>query len=245
MIGNRYNWLALFRALFVIVNPLRFFAAIARGQALPDVVVRTPTGHFRVFLRNYESLKTCFSVFCRRDYATSIDPPCEFLDVGANIGIASLYFLSRNPANRVTCFEPDRANLGFLERNLSEFDKRSKINAYALGLSPGLVSLFRADDGKYSSLIPSERACLPDQVECRVFDDALRETATNALPVVVKLDVEGLELDLVRSIEWRNHPGIWRLLCESTECAEVISREHIRRIHNGYVEDVIFKDTGS
>jgi len=242
VIGNPFNWFALLRAFVVIVNPVKFLGAVARGQALSDVVVRTPVGNVRLHLRNYESLKTCFSVFCRRDYATPTDPPFAFLDVGANIGFASIYFLSRNRANRVTCFEPDRANLDFLKQNLHDFADRSEIRGYALATSTGTVSLFRAEDGKYSSLIPSEKACLPDRIECRVFADALREVASDSLPVVVKLDVEGLELDLVRSVEWREFPRVRRLLCESTECGQVISRAHSRRVRNGYVEDVTFTD---
>jgi len=242
MIFNPFNWLALTRAFYVFVRPLEFALAIVRGQALPEVVVRTPTGNVRVRLRNYESLKTCFSVFCRGDYATPAGSPMTFLDVGANIGIASLYFLSRNSANRIICFEPDQGNLEFLRRNLDQYAERSTICAWALGTTAGTVTLFRAADGKYSSLLPSSRACLPDEIECRVFADALRDFTPLDSPATVKLDVEGLEPELVRSVDWSDFPRIRRLLCESTECAASIGRRHSLLLRNGYVEDVTFED---
>ena len=242
MFKNPYNWVGLPRALFVVVNPIRFLAAIVRGRTLPDVVARTPVGHTRIHLRNYESLKTFFSVFCRRDYFTRPDPPSAFLDVGANVGIASAYFLSRNARNRIICIEPDPANLPYLEKNLLPFAGRSELRVCAVGTSAGQIEFFRSEDGKYSSMIPSSRAKIPVQVECRVFADMLREARNDSLPVVVKLDVEGMELDLVRSVDWQDYPYVRRLISESTECSAVISRAHDRRLRTGYVEDMAFTD---
>jgi FkbM family methyltransferase len=242
MIANPYNWLALARALVVIVSPVRFFGAALRRQGLSEVTVRTPIGNVRIHLRNFASLRTLFSIFCRGDYATPQWPVFSFLDAGANVGIASLYFLTRNRANRVTCFEPDRANLDLLKKNLADFTDRSEIRVYALATSAGSVSLFRSEDGMYSSLIRSERSCIPDPIECRVFADAVRENASKSLPVVVKLDVEGLEVELVRSVDWSEFPRVCRLICESSECGKVIARAHDRRLRNGYVEDLTFTD---
>jgi FkbM family methyltransferase len=243
VLANLFNWLALPRAFFVIRNPLRFFAAFALRRSLSEVVVRTPIGDVRIWLRNYESIKTLFSVFCRYDYATPEEPAICLMDVGANIGITSLYFLSRNRANHAVCFEPDSANVDILRRNLHAFADRSEIHVCALATSPGTATFFRAEDGKYSSLIRSERACLPDHIECRVFGEALSAIETRAnVPVVVKLDVEGLELDLVRSLAWEGFPAVYRLVCEGTVCGRAISRPHARRVRSGYVEDMTFPD---
>ena len=103
-------------------------------------------------LRNFASLRTFFSISCRGDYATPTDSVFSFLDAGANIGIASVYFLTRNRANRAICFEPDRANQELLKQNLADFADLSEIRVYALATSAGTVSLFRSEDGMYSSL---------------------------------------------------------------------------------------------
>jgi len=244
MIKNLHNWRSIFRVLVVVDHPIRLVAAIARGHALPDVVVRTPIGKVHIKLRNFESIKTLFSIFCRGDYLTESNPPFAFMDVGANVGIASVYFLSRNRLSQVTCFEPDRANLAYLKENLAGFRERSKIYACALGTSAGTASFFRSEDGKYSSLVPSEKARIPDPVECRDFSAALREVTSGSLPVVVKLDVEGTEPDLARSVNWGDYPNVRRLICDSTECGAVISRRHTRCVRNGYVEDITFSDAG-
>ena len=242
MFKNAYNWLALIRACTVISNPARFFVAIVRRKELPDVVVRTPTGNVCIHLRNFESLRTLFSIFCRLDYETPTEPSFWFMDVGANIGIASVYFLTRNPRNRVTSFEPDRENLEFLKRNLRDFPDRSSICSYALATSDGSATLYRAEDGKYSSLIASDRACLPQQIECRSFKGMLQEITADKPPVTVKIDVEGLELELVNSINWREFPTVRRLICEATGWGATIARPHTQRVRTGFVEDVNFTD---
>ncbi len=243
VIRNPFNWLAVPRALLTICSPLGFFSALARGKALPEVIVRTPVGKIRIALRNFESTKTFFSVFCRRDYATPEYPVVVLLDVGANIGITSLYFVSRNRANRAICYEPDLANVDILTRNLRRFADRTEIRVCALATSAGTTTFYRAEDGKYSSLIRSGRACMPDPVECQVFSDALRAVVSEATnPIVVKLDVEGLEPELVRSVEWERFPSVHRLVCEGTECGRLVSRPHRRRVRSGYIEDMCFSE---
>jgi FkbM family methyltransferase len=242
LFGNAFNWLALPRAFAVITNPVRFFVAIVRKRELPHVVVRTPTGNVCIQLRNYESLRTLFSIFCRLDYETPTEPSFAFMDVGANIGIASVYFLTRNSRNRVTCFEPDRENLDLLKRNLQDFADRASVHACALATSTGTATLYRAEDGKYSSLIASKLACLPQQTDCRSFRSALRESTTDTHPVTVKIDVEGLELDLVKSVDWREFPTVRRLICESVGWGAAISRPHSTLVRTDLVEHVAFTD---
>ena len=47
-------------------------------------------------------------------------------------------------------------------------------------------------------------------------------------------------MELVRSVDWSEFPGVCRLICESSECGKAISRSHRRRLRNGYVEDLAF-----
>src|ERR1700738_1215346 len=114
----------MYRALYVFANPFQFVASVVRRKAPTSVTVRSPTGRLTISLRNFESLRTLFSIFCRLDYQTGGGEASVFLDVGANIGLASLYFLSRNRGKRVEAYEPDRANLEFLKRNLTVFAAR-------------------------------------------------------------------------------------------------------------------------
>ena len=235
---NPHNWRALIRAGFVIANPILLLWNIWRRHPLSYVDIKTPTGPLRVHLRNFESFRTCFSIFCRLDYETDSQSARAFLDVGANVGIASLYFLSRHSRNQVFCFEPDQGNLECLRQNLQPFIGRAEIETYALSTTTGVRYFYRSQDGKYSSLKPGGRASLETAVECVPFHQVLSKYKAD--PLIVKIDVEGVELELVQSISWESFPNVKRLIIESSECGAAITRNHKRHLINGYIEDIRF-----
>jgi FkbM family methyltransferase len=239
-LGNRFNWLGLLRALWVIANPFKFFTAILCQRVPATLAVRTPTGIITLTLRNFESLRTLFSIFCRKDYATPSNRPFSFYDIGANIGLAAAYFLSRNPDSQVRCFEPDEENLDWLKRNLEPFGGRATIVNCAVTLQTGEALLYRADDGRHSSMRQSAIAKTPQRVSTQGFAELLAEASGSSLPVVVKLDIEGLENELVASAKFEDHPRLSRLVCESTTCSTLITRPHRRVVRNGYIEDLRF-----
>lgn len=240
MLFNPYNWAALSRAPSVFEDFGAAARAFTSGKAPDTVCVATPTGPVTVALRNAESLKTVFSVFCREDYASPADQPFGFLDLGANIGVAALYFLSRHAGNRIRCYEPDAANLPFLHRNLAPYGSRAEIVEHAVGPDAGTAILFRSEDGKYSSLIEAEGGDAQQATDVDAFRDVLAATRALPAPVVVKIDIEGLEPELVRSVDWGDYPWISRIVTESLECSALIARPHDRKVRNGYVEDLRF-----
>jgi hypothetical protein len=100
--------------------------------------------------------------------------------------------------------------------------------------------LYRSSDGKYSSLLASDRAVYPQRITTEAFADVLRATAAGGMPVVVKLDVEGMETSLVASIRFESYPNVVRLISESTQCSSLVTRPHLRTLRSGYVEDLRF-----
>lgn len=243
MLGDKYNWMAIPRAFAVFAKPFEFFWHASNGTFPQKVEVRSPTGPVIIKLRNFESLKTCYSVFCREDYKTSPRRSFMALDLGANIGVAALYFLSRNRANRVRCYEPDPTNLDLLYRNLDPYKERVEIVEKAVAPSSGTGTLFRATDGKHSSLRQDVAVyngfAAEVPTELIAFDEVLRAASDNP-EVVVKIDVEGIETDLIRSVEFGNYPYVRRLLVESVTCSELIAKPHRRTLRTGAIEDLEF-----
>ena len=245
VLGNRYNWQSLPRGLAVFQDPLQFLRHCARGTFPSAVRVRSPVGPLSIALRNFESLKTCFSIFAREDYRTPSDRRMTVLDVGANIGVAALYFLSRNPFNEVKCYEPDPANLDYLRRNLAPFAERVEIIEKAVAPSGGHGTLYRAVDGKHSSLrkevAVSNGFAAESPTELIAFDEVLRTTDAAKHEPLVKIDVEGIEPALVRSVDFRDYPRLRRMLIESTICSQLIERPHRRELRIGSIEDIRFE----
>lgn len=240
LLASRFNWLGFLRACWVITNPFKFFVSLLTHRVPETLSVRTPTGVVALSLRNFESLKTLFGIFCREDYATPAEQPLFFYDIGANIGFASVYFLSRNRANHVRCYEPDPTNLAWLRRNLAAFRDRTTIIERAVTTEEGECTFYLADTGKHSTLHPNEVATTPYRVTTMRLDRILAEPLPAQLSAVAKIDVEGIEEDLICSVRFEKYPQLQRVLCELTSCSQFVTRPHHRALRNGYIEDLHF-----
>ena len=107
------------------------------GKYPTRLPVRTPLGMISPTLFSHHDLLTLNEVFCRRDYPAD-GRTRVVVDLGSNIGLSALYFLTRNETIRAYLFEPVPSNLSRLRDNLD----RSEIIRYELFipmLDPKLV----------------------------------------------------------------------------------------------------------
>ena len=169
-----------------------------RGSYPAQVAVRTPAGTMTPTLWSYHDMITLNEMFCREDYAVA-DAPHTVVDIGSNIGLSALYFLTRGPQVRCHLYEPVPRNVERLRANLAQFDGRFDVQPVAVADFDGEATFGVEDTGRYGGLGVS----LPDTltVRCRhinaVLDEVLARAATIA---VLKLDVEGHEATLVGAI---------------------------------------------
>ena len=67
-------------------------------------------------------------VFIEQEYDPIVlSRPQVILDLGANVGYSSAYFLSKYPTASVVAVEPDPSNYAICSRNLISFGKRAKV----------------------------------------------------------------------------------------------------------------------
>src|SRR6266516_129528 len=94
--------------------------------------LRTPLGRAEPTLYSHHDVWTVVEIFCREDYRAS--PSTEVVvDIGSNIGISALYFLTRNQACRCHLYEPDPRNCARLKENLAPFADRWQLQEVAVG----------------------------------------------------------------------------------------------------------------
>ena len=180
--------------------------------------IRTPVGHVRPLLDTPDDLVTVNEIFARRDYEASRTLAVA-VDIGANIGLATLYFLTRNSSSRVYCFEPDPKNVVRIGRTLddSRFSGRYELQAVAVADADGEATFYTESTGRYGGLRPGWRSQTTITVPTRDFDSILGEILAREPKIdVLKIDTEGTEEELVRSIR----------------------RDHLQRIDRIYYETV-------
>ena len=96
-------------------NVLRYLTG--SGHYPYSIKVKTPAGMNRPTLYSHHDLLTVNEIFCRLDYFASDDIK-TIVDLGSNIGISALYFLTRNTASQCYLYEPDPRNVEKLRKNL-------------------------------------------------------------------------------------------------------------------------------
>lgn len=146
-----------------------------RGGRSSDIAV------FRqVFMEDaYRPLRTASAVRC-------------ILDLGANIGLASIYFLNHFPDARVLAVEPDPENYTLCARNLAPYGDRARVLLGAVWTRVAKLALSRAGDGRSWAITVTEPEEEPATVQCWDIPTLL-STARFEEVDLLKIDIEGSE----------------------------------------------------
>ncbi len=187
------NWVALTRMPRRYRHPAdgarRYFTP---GGTYPyRCEVRTPLGMVAPTLHSHHDMITVNEIFCREDYRVS-DEAEVIVDIGSNIGISALYFLTRSERARVWLFEPVPRNTERLRENLASFQERWRLDEAAVADRDGEENFTIEPTGRYGGLGPRHAESIT--VRVRHIDEVLREVLEEESRIdVLKLDTEGVE----------------------------------------------------
>ncbi len=130
-----------------------------------------------------------------------------FVDIGANIGMFSVYFALKREDISLFCFEPEKSAFACLSKNMQQFSNdRVHLFHHALGNRSEEKELFRSqnNDGGHSLILDqqglSDRG-QGDVVSVKVFDDLVEDGTIMSLPDAIKVDVEGFELNVLKGMK--------------------------------------------
>ena len=125
------------------------------------------------------------------------------LDIGANIGVAALYFAATFPRASVHAFEPVPANCEVLRANARALP-RIHAHCFALGAQDGEIELFDSDDeanlGGFSSHGMGVNAARSQKVPVRHAGRALAQLGVTRADVI-KIDTEGAEWEILTALD--------------------------------------------
>jgi FkbM family methyltransferase len=193
-----------YAALLGMVRRYPDFAGLARryfvgGGSYPYACrIRTPTGTIAPVLHSQHDVVTVHEIFGREDYRAGTEVGVV-VDIGSNIGISLLYFLTRNDTSRCYAFEPVPRNVMRLRANLAGYEERYTLQEVAVASFSGEVNFTIEPTGRYGGIgVPGrEQISLKARAVSEVLDEILAREDTID---VLKLDTEGLELETLHSI---------------------------------------------
>jgi len=166
-------------------------------------------------------------VWAYQDYFHPLIRRCRtILDVGANAGIAAVWFKSLIPEAELACIEPDPRNLPLARLNLTENGISAKIFECAVATYTGKTRLgIEAWNGK-SSLEDAGLYAHREFVEVRTrrIPEILDDLGWRRVDLL-KMDIEGMERDiLANGGDWLDRVGLIVLeVHQNTSPAELSS----------------------
>ena len=198
---ERDNYASLARVFKTCKHPIdfvwRYLAGAGRYPA--RTALRTPLGVVAPTSYTHHDIWTVSEVFCRLDYRLP-DNARTVVDIGSNIGISALFFLTRSRDVRCFLFEPDPRNAARLEANLEGYEDRYSLARDAVADFSGPTQFGREPTGRYGG-IGLELADVID-VSCRHINDVLTEViAAEGQIDMLKIDTEGMEHRTVAAID--------------------------------------------
>lgn len=189
--------------LLAVGMPLKTRLPVLRDRAV-RVRVKLAGTSFSCWLTTAGDLSVFNEVFVDDGYAEpALVSPTTILDLGANIGLAALYYAARYPGATIDCVEPDPRAFAALERNTSAFPQIKRHNMAAAGADGTLT--FRLAPLTFASGITSaEDDGETITVEARSLDTLMGSLAGDRLDLL-KLDVEGAEDQILRGATKLDH----------------------------------------
>jgi FkbM family methyltransferase len=169
------------------------------------IYIRLPTSDWTVF----------FQVFIRQEYQEPSKPHSEamkslydailgqgknpvIIDCGANIGLSSLWYAANFPKAIVVAVEPEQHNFSLLLRNSSENDQIIPVRA-GISARPTKLCLSNTSGEPWAWETIEDDEGIIDGI---TIIEAINKVE-NAVPIIVKIDIEGFEAELFRSnIDW-------------------------------------------
>lgn len=175
--------------------------------------VKTRGGTTIQYRRNRGDIQSIREVWLERVYQVPFEQKPEIVvDLGANIGLTTLFFCEEYSPKRVVVVEPDPGNAEVLRANAVQRQSTIDIIVAAVGDADGTALFAESEESNLGHVSDSGRP-----VECLSMPSLMKKTGLSRIDLL-KIDIEGGEggllsvangwLDQVGSIMIEFHPHV-------------------------------------
>jgi FkbM family methyltransferase len=170
-------------------------------------------------------------IFIQREYEPlELSQPKMILDLGANVGYSSAYFLSKYPTANVLAVEPDPGNYAICCRNLAPFGQRAKVIQGAAWVERTKLVLERGsfrDGREWTTQVKLAKEEVTPSASIDGYDMCTLIDLCGAAEIdLLKIDIERSELELFSRNTQSWLPRIRNLCIElhGPDCEDIFFR---------------------
>lgn len=149
-----------------------------------------------VFLRSNSTDTDLFwDIFIKKSYL--INPklkPLTIIDLGANIGLATIFFKNLFPDSRIISVEPEKSNFEMLLKNTKDFKNTFCINNAIWNRSTNLI-IEDNGYGNWGFMVKESAVSTPESFESISIDKIITDFGIETIDIL-KIDIEGSEKEL-------------------------------------------------
>ncbi|RJF83125.1 FkbM family methyltransferase [Sphingomonas cavernae] len=231
------HWYTIFKTFKICKNPAQYLLryVLDLGKYPWDLHFRTPTGDHSIKINIFEDLFTFNEIFIWEVYKNS-KKESVFVDIGGNIGLSSLYFLTRCVNTRGVLIEPLQGNIDRAIAQLASFEGRIQFMHSAVSDATGVLEIGVEPTGRYSGVDCLETGMR--QVVPAVGINELIETTASTLGQIstIKIDCEGAEQAFMPVIRENNLMNVHRFVIESLPIKDK------NLLDSGFTKKIVFDD---
>lgn len=133
-------------------------------------------------------------VFVKEEYHCQVDSPRLIVDLGANVGYASLYFAAHYPGATIVAVEPEASNYELLAANARAYPQIVPLQAAVWGRSARL-SIANPGDPNWMFRVTEAAAAGAPSVAAITIPEILARYGDQMIDIL-KVDIESAELEL-------------------------------------------------
>jgi FkbM family methyltransferase len=209
------------------------------GGIAADFFVQNKSDYIQRYLRAGEFFESSELELLRKNFKGGV-----FVDVGGNIGNHAIYFGKMDNCTKIIAFEPNPEALRILKINilLNRLDHKIELHEFALGNATAVETIaFSAGNIGGTSIkqqgeqIHAGQECA--QVQVKKGDDVLKKSNVD----LIKIDVEGYEIQVLRGLEktiMRCRPTLFVEVWQEnqddfTDFLSTVKYRQVKRLGNG------------
>lgn len=136
-------------------------------------------------------------IFINKEYESFVEDPKVIIDLGANVGYASIFFANKYPGAKIISVEPEASNFEVLVRNTQQYPSITPVQA-AIWSRKAALSIINPGDEKWLFQV-AEATGSEEGINAITMQELLEMHGMPDRIDILKIDIESAEKELFES----------------------------------------------